>query len=78
MLLSSNATTEAARYLFCFYIGLVSLLVSQLLIGIILTLFEDITSTGSAQIYKLASDTAGWLDDEVCIVANLTFPLELK
>ena len=80
---ASNATTEAARLFFISYVLIVSLLLAQLVIGVIVNLFTDIQRLNSEHLFTcLAKFTStadvkerGAIEDDVLKLNTLLIPL---
>ena len=62
---ASDATTEATRLFFISYMMIVSLLLAQLVVGIIVTLFTDIQRLNSEHLFTCLAKLTSTADVEV-------------
>ena len=62
MYAATDATTEAARVFFISFSMLATLLLAQLIIGVIVNLFSDVKRLNSEQLYSCLADFTGTAD----------------
>ena len=53
---ASNATTEAARFWFMFYTLIVTMLYSELFVGVVISLYQDVLAVPSQRVFSILGD----------------------
>ena len=75
---ASDSTTKAARLVFISYMMVVSLLLAQLIIGVIVNLFTDIQRLNSEQLYTWFAKFTSTADVQVHTILISCTPLDLR